>query len=135
MDSRLLFVVCVTLYCTNGALGSSIAERKATDKAEGETNKNFKRQFVVYPNEEVFGHHHRHHHHFHDGFFDGYHGGEGMGYDSYHDHGNIEEMDVPQYEHVHHQYKHIHHVSKYALQFIFAIYNESSFISRYFSFC
>ena len=113
MDGRRLFVglfLCCIIYVS----GSSIVQRKDGDNAEEATNKNYKRQFVIYPNEDGFGHHHHHHGHhlYHEGFFDGYHGGEGVGYDTYHDHGNMEEMDVPQYEHVHHQYKHVHHVSE-----------------------
>ena len=111
MDGTLL-LAGIFLYGIIFVSGSSIAQRKDGGNAEEATNKNYKRQFVIYPNEDGFGHHHHHHshHQYHEGFFDGYHGGEGMGYDA--DHGNMEEMDVPHYEHVHHQYKHIHHVSE-----------------------
>ena len=114
MDSRLI-IVSFFLYGVFCVSGSSIAQRKNGDEAEGVSKQNFKRQFVIYPNDGGFGHHHHphhHHHQYHEGFFDGYQGGEGLGYDTYHDHGNMEDMDVPQFEHVHHQYKHIHHVSE-----------------------
>ena len=107
-------LLCVFFFGIFGANGSSIAQREAaeSDKTVGESNKNYKRQFVFYPNEEGYGHRHHHHHHqYHEGFFDADHGGEEIA-DGYNAHGNMEDIDVPHYEHVHHQYKHIHHVSK-----------------------
>lgn len=120
MDRKLVFVG-VFLLGLLYANGSSIAQREeATDRKAGGgeaiSNTNYKRQFVFYPNGNGYGHHHHHHHQYNEGFFDAEHGGEVID-DGYQDHGNMEEMDVPHYEHVHHQYKHIHHVGKTIIAF------------------
>lgn len=115
MEARVVFTCVFFLFAAHLYVsGSSIAQRREEQGGKKEEKVNYKRQFVFYPNEGEYGHHHHHHHHEHEGFFDAGHAGEVLD-DGYQDHGNLEEMQMPHFEHVHHQFKHIHHVGEFTI--------------------